>query len=581
MPRQDFESDYYRRVDDPDLPDTLWIVFSHVDIPATKFSQTRVFANIAGDKVFLNCPDNSWYQAGVPGVADNIEELMVRLVDIAEGYDRVNLVGHSMGGYMALALGAELSHANFLATSPEPLLCLPGSRSLKNNVTPAPGWESLADRYFRRGPRKGSSLVIFGVADPMDACFMAREQVDHELYGTAKEVPFHHGVTEFLSSRKQYADLLSSVNAGTVADFAPTVLRPPFTYGSSQQYRLFYDCTNLYHREPESTQLSEHFDTHRGWLNPGWQILRSKYYRRNRRHDEAIEASRLAYEVSTAMGQAIEEHILALWYGGPKRHDELSDFIGRLPVRSRELQIVERAVSGIEERGFVAAPRRSMPVTTESREISQLSIERLIAEGRLVAALDDVVAARRSNVDAAWLDLAHARIEWLLGRVQPGVQYFRAGIGSKRATPGDFGTALLYACESRKWAMVAALFDGPATSIHDDAMFAAYCCRAAENLGEERDVLYFLNLLLQRGWLTDDLALALEASSRRLGQGALLAKRLAAACRTGRLAPSFVPVTLQIMNRAGLRRSASALERMFGEKKRQPKPSVAASRRVP
>jgi len=58
------------------------------------------------DVLLLRDTKNLWYQAGVSGIAGGVEDLADFVSSKARSYDRVNMVGSSMGGFAAILFGA-------------------------------------------------------------------------------------------------------------------------------------------------------------------------------------------------------------------------------------------------------------------------------------------------------------------------------------------------------------------------------------------------------------------------------------------------------------------------------------------
>ncbi len=77
-------------------------------------------------KIFVRDFSQSWYQAGLPGLADSVEGIAAYLREQikAQGTKRLVLLGNSMGGYAALLFGALLDADVVLAFAPQTYLGL-------------------------------------------------------------------------------------------------------------------------------------------------------------------------------------------------------------------------------------------------------------------------------------------------------------------------------------------------------------------------------------------------------------------------------------------------------------------------
>lgn len=174
VPRVVHETDYCRIVL-RDSPRTI-ISFSEANVPAGGFGGSRIFEDADCNVVCLNCPDNSWYLEGVPGLGtcpeSTVAALLALLADLGLTHDRRVTWGSSMGGYGAVVYGALLGVDVIVVSGAVLKLFEPGSLSLeyfknsrrRENLSPpdvrglvenAPGrfsciWASIVIRTSRR-----------------------------------------------------------------------------------------------------------------------------------------------------------------------------------------------------------------------------------------------------------------------------------------------------------------------------------------------------------------------------------------------------------------------------------------------
>ena len=113
-------------------PETI-VSFAAINCPPGKFLTSRVFAKIPENVVFLNCPRNSWYVDGIPGLGDGIESsaegLLAVLDEAGLAHTRKLFWGGSMGGFGAVAFGALANADQVVATGAELKLLVEGGNS--------------------------------------------------------------------------------------------------------------------------------------------------------------------------------------------------------------------------------------------------------------------------------------------------------------------------------------------------------------------------------------------------------------------------------------------------------------------
>ncbi|NHK29514.1 hypothetical protein FF098_016515 [Parvularcula flava] len=275
------------------IANTLWIFFAHVDVPAGKAAQSNVARHLGGNKVFLNCPGNSWYQEGVPGIASDLTGVLSWLSDLVSetSASEIKLVGHSMGAYACLAARGWLGEGTFIATSPELELDHPHSRSVRNNVRTDRNFKSLYDLLEQRD-YTGQGVTVFGAYDAVDSLFLADERTYDGRFGEILVCPYHHGVTEFFTARRQYHHLLTKPFEA-MDSMVSSGLALPVTAADRQCYRDFYSLAlacSRQDRQSLGTLLSSHDD----WDNAGWHLESAHGFRIMGRKDHALNAARMA-----------------------------------------------------------------------------------------------------------------------------------------------------------------------------------------------------------------------------------------------------------------------------------------------
>jgi pimeloyl-ACP methyl ester carboxylesterase len=118
-------------------------------------------------RLFVRDPALVWFQHGVPGFGETIDEVAASLKAIVDeqGIERLVVIGSSAGGYAALAFGALLRADLVLAFSPQTILDRgwldevgddrwPGHfKSLAVLGGPDPRWVDLREALAREQPR--------------------------------------------------------------------------------------------------------------------------------------------------------------------------------------------------------------------------------------------------------------------------------------------------------------------------------------------------------------------------------------------------------------------------------------------
>jgi hypothetical protein len=101
----------------------LYVIFGGIaqgfGLPPFEFLKTS--SMLDGSKLFIRDPSQSWYQNGLPGVADDIHGLADALKKVIGSIDHEQEVfmGNSMGGFGAILFGSMLSKGRVVAFSPQ------------------------------------------------------------------------------------------------------------------------------------------------------------------------------------------------------------------------------------------------------------------------------------------------------------------------------------------------------------------------------------------------------------------------------------------------------------------------------
>lgn len=354
----------------------LSVVCSHVNVPPGKFAQSRRLSRMRGAKLFLNVRGNDWYQRGVGGEFASIDALIGAVGRLSEGFQHTHFIGHSMGAYLVLALAHSFDRAGqFLATSPEPVLGLPATRSRENKVTPMPGWSDLFERFGRVAP-KTPGVTLFGGYDAIDALFLAGLDEAKGFYGQIAAVPHHHGVTEFLTARRHYHPLLRAPKRGLELLRQKGFAVDPAEIGSPAQFARFYEAYRQL-RQVRIWRDTSLIDEDPDWANPGWQALRAEGLRRAGVLDRALEAAIRADQACPGMPGYIRERARALI--------ALGDQVGAEALAREMAELGHTRLEPIQDElvasGLIA--KSGKPLALTSIRALERARKRASAEGKL------------------------------------------------------------------------------------------------------------------------------------------------------------------------------------------------------
>ncbi|MBI6888307.1 hypothetical protein [Pseudomonas putida] len=144
-------TDEYYKIQNKDAEKTI-LVFSSIHTTPGRFRFERQLADVNVNAVFLNCPNNSWYLQGVPGLGSSMDEsraALKRLIRNSFPDSKIYALGSSMGASGLIGLAAGLEIENSFAFCPE--IDLFGKYSFSSNYYKGPAtehrdlWAELAD----------------------------------------------------------------------------------------------------------------------------------------------------------------------------------------------------------------------------------------------------------------------------------------------------------------------------------------------------------------------------------------------------------------------------------------------------
>ncbi len=143
-------TDYYK-IQDKNAKKTI-IVFSSIHTLPGRFRFERQLSNLDVNVIFLNCPNNSWYLQGVPGLGDSLSstrEAIKSLIETRFSDSKVFAFGSSMGASGLIGITAGLEIERSFAFCPE--IDLFGKYSFSSNYYKGPKtdfrdlWAELRD----------------------------------------------------------------------------------------------------------------------------------------------------------------------------------------------------------------------------------------------------------------------------------------------------------------------------------------------------------------------------------------------------------------------------------------------------
>lgn len=279
----------------------LFVVFSHVDVPSGSFAQSRVMRALGADALFVNPLRNDWYGGPVAGLSNSLADMATRFEQLSQAIGRpLCFVGHSMGAYAALVVAAHIDGSSYLATSPEPVIGMPGSRSRKHGLR---RWHALTRSMRNPYIEKAKGAVLWGWQDPIDAYFLASDDARSGRYGDVFWVDHHHGITEYLNQKKGYLDILTGVRENQLDQNTSDLINPLATVGDRNLMDAFYQVHVQFEKSrsanasPDPGTVSAGLEL-RQWQNAGAQHLLSIIMKDCGRLDDAQEMALTSVQLS-------------------------------------------------------------------------------------------------------------------------------------------------------------------------------------------------------------------------------------------------------------------------------------------
>lgn len=105
---------------------TLYVIFGGLSggLAMPRFEFYRSMRIVNDNKLFVRDFSQSWYQSGLPGIAENVYELAGHLQDRIDalGPERTLFIGNSMGGYAAILFASLLRQGTAIAFAPQTFL---------------------------------------------------------------------------------------------------------------------------------------------------------------------------------------------------------------------------------------------------------------------------------------------------------------------------------------------------------------------------------------------------------------------------------------------------------------------------
>jgi pimeloyl-ACP methyl ester carboxylesterase len=176
-------------------------------------------------------PSDNWYNAGLPGVGQTVEEIAGRIeAELAKmGAKRVVTVGSSMGGYAAILFGCLIGAERVVALVPQTLLD-PGLPHWR----PAAGVELQAPdlRPFIHDAPQTTINAVFGMDDLMDI-FHVRRIASAPSVRTLGLPATNHAFPKGLHQKDEYWPFVTTLIEGRVPSMCE--LEPKFPSGIEEQ----------------------------------------------------------------------------------------------------------------------------------------------------------------------------------------------------------------------------------------------------------------------------------------------------------------------------------------------------------
>jgi tetratricopeptide (TPR) repeat protein len=189
-----------------DGSDKLVVFFSGTGMRDGNFHYWKIGKSIRAHRLFVNNGRNHWYQDGIPGLGDTVDDTVTAIDQWASklGAREIYTVGQSMGGHGAILYGAKIG-ARVLAFGAETVLNLEASRSsLLIQDDPTVAYPHLSEVVSTaRNP-----LYLFaGERDPIDIYNLSFMQGFRECH-VRSMVRMGHGMVSYLHNRNRFVPLL-------------------------------------------------------------------------------------------------------------------------------------------------------------------------------------------------------------------------------------------------------------------------------------------------------------------------------------------------------------------------------------
>jgi tetratricopeptide (TPR) repeat protein len=217
----------------------LVLYFSGTAMSNGKFNYWKIGNAIPTHRLFINNGRNHWYQDGVPGLGESVDETVetIRLWAKKLGASEIYTVGQSMGAHGAILYGAKLG-ARVLAFNAETIIGLEASRSEKlMQDNPAIVYPDL------RPVMEEATQPIYAFAgerDPIDL-YCAGKAEGPRNYHPKTIIGIGHGMASFLHNRNRLVPLVTRLIENrpppTIRAYGKGLERPGFAEAFYDQHR--------------------------------------------------------------------------------------------------------------------------------------------------------------------------------------------------------------------------------------------------------------------------------------------------------------------------------------------------------
>ncbi|AXF66376.1 hypothetical protein [Leclercia sp. W17] len=209
--------------------------FSAINIPSGQFQFYKLLSETDANLTLINSKDNDWYQRGIPGIHENIQNCVKFLLDKNKGNGQTICIGSSMGGYGAGLYGAKSSANIVIIFGAEFKLGLPFSRSklhMPSDISYR--YEDLSKVINESGDQTQYHIFV-GDADIIDiynATFLS-DAPNIKIYNIKNS---NHNVTKFISD-----------NVININELVNLLSNDPLTFDKKISTHISYDI--LHHEK--------------------------------------------------------------------------------------------------------------------------------------------------------------------------------------------------------------------------------------------------------------------------------------------------------------------------------------------